>query len=98
MRAAAQILLPVILPRAFVLWGLIRLVVAAVPMSGGETFGSIPTSPVGVILLCAVVGLIDVHVRGERILWANLGVAPGWLGVLYATAAIPAEILLAVIL
>lgn len=95
MHAAARIAIPVILPRAVVVWGLTRLVFAALPMAIGLPFGSIPPSPIGVVLLSGVVGLIDVRVRGERILWANLGVTPIGLYAVYAAAAIPAECLLA---
>ena len=98
MRSAAQIAVPVIVPRAVVVWGLSRLVFAALPMAIGEPFGSIPPSPIGVVLLAGLVGLIDVSVRTERILWANLGVKPVVLYAVYAVAAIPAELLLALAL
>lgn len=94
-RAAVRIAIPVILPRAFVLWGLIRLVVAALPLAAGHAFGSMSPSPLAIVLLCGVVGLIDVQVRGEPILWANLGVARTGLYVLYAATAVLAESLLA---
>ena len=74
------------------------MVAAAVPLAAGAAFGSISPSPIAIVLLSGVVGLIDVHVRGERILWANLGVAPRDLYALYAAAAIPAECLLALAL
>jgi hypothetical protein len=98
MRTAAQIAVPVIVPRAVVVWGLSRLVFAALPMAIGEPFGSIPPSPIAVVLLAGLVGLIDVHVRTERILWANLGVKSSALYGVYAAAAIPAEFLLALAL
>jgi hypothetical protein len=97
-RTAARIAAPVIAPRAVVVWALTRLLLAALPLSVGEPFGSIPPFPVAVVLLAGVVGLIDVHVRGERILWANLGVTPTILYAIYAAAAIPGEILVAVAL
>ncbi len=97
MPVAAQIAIPVILPRAAVLWGLIRLVVAALPLAAGLPPGSISPSPIGVVLLTGVVGLVDVQVRGERILWANLGVSPKLLYAGYATAAILGEYLLALV-
>ena len=94
MRNAAQVAVPVIVPRAVVVWGLTRLCFAALPLPLGEPFGSIPPSPPLVILLNGVVGLIDVRVRGERVLWANLGVTRGALYAIYAAAAIPAELAL----
>ena len=75
-------------------WGLTRLLFAALPLAIGEPFGSIPPSPIGVVFLAGFVGLIDVRVRGERILWANLGVRSTILYAIYAAAAIPAELLL----
>lgn len=51
-------------------------------------------SPAAIVLLAGVVGLIDVQVRGEPILWANLGVARTGLYTLYAATAILAESLL----
>jgi hypothetical protein len=97
MRNAAQVAVPVIVPRAIVLWGLTRLCFAALPLPLGEPFGSITPSPPSVVLLAGVVGLIDVHVRGERVLWANLGVTRGALYAIYAAAAIPAELVLALV-
>lgn len=82
--------------RATVLWVVIRLAVAVVPLAAGEAAGSISPSPVAVVLLCGVVGLIDVRVRGERVLWANLGIRPRALFVAYAVAAIVCEVLLMV--
>ena len=98
MRTAAQVVIPVILPRATVLWALIRLAFAALPLAVGEAVGSISPSPIGIVLLSGVVGLIDVRVRGERVLWANLAVAPRALYAAYASAAIVAECLLALLL
>lgn len=80
------------------LWGLIRLVVAALPLAAGQPLGSMSTSPVAIVLLCGIVGLIDVQVRGEPILWANLGVARKGLYALYAATAMLAESLLALAL
>ena len=97
MRTAARIAVPVVAPRAVIVWALTRLVVAAVPLAVGADFGSVPPSPIGVVLLAGLVGLIDVHVRGERILWANLGVKPTLLYAIYAAAAIPGEIIVAVL-
>ena len=94
MRAAARIAGPVIAPRAVIVWGLTRLVFAALPMAIGEPFGSVSPSPIAVVPLAGVLGLIDVYVRGERILWGNLGIKPTVLYSLYAAAAIPAELLL----
>ena len=98
MRNAAQITIPVIVPRAVVVWGLARLLFAVLPMAIGEPFASISPSPIAVVFLAGFVGLVDVRVRGERILWANLAVTPLVLYAVYAAAAIPAECLLALAL
>ncbi len=98
MRNAALVAIPVIGPRAVVVWGLTRLVFAALPMAIGEPFSSMPPNPISVVLLSGVVGLIDVRVRGERVLWANLGERSVVLYAIYAAAAIPAEVLLAIAL
>jgi hypothetical protein len=98
MQSAVRIAIPVIAPRAVVVWGLTRLIFAALPMAIGEPFGSIPPSPIGVVFLAGFVGLVDVHVRGERILWANLATKPSTLYAIYAAAAIPAELALALVL
>ena len=95
MRSAAQLIIPIIVPRAMLLWGLVRLAVAMLPLAADESFGSMPAPPVAVILLTCVVGLIDVRVRGERVLWANLAVTPLAICAVYAAAAIPCELILA---
>ena len=91
----ARIAIPILLPRALVLWTLVRLGVGLLPLAIGQPFGSAAPSPPAVILLCGVVGLIDIHVRGERMLWANLGVPSLWLYAISVAVAIPAELALA---
>lgn len=98
MRSAAQVAIPVVVPRAVLLWGLERLVYAVLPLAVGLRFGSMPPPPAGVVLLAGVVGLVDVRVRGERILWANLGASPLLLYAIYAAAAVPCELLLELVL
>ena len=98
MRSAAQIAARVILLRAIVVWGMTRLTGAALPVMVGQGFGSMPPSPFGLVLLCGIVGLIDVRLRGERMLWANLGVTPQTLYAIYAAAAVPGEFVLAIAL
>jgi hypothetical protein len=97
MRTVAQLPILTVAPRAVLAWVLIRMALAVIPLAGGGSFGSMPPWPVGVVCLSAAVGLIDVHVRGERILWANLGVRLTDLGAIYAAAAAIGEITLSVI-
>ena len=66
------------------------------PAGGGAIEPNAP--PAGVVVLIGIVGLVDVRVRGERLLWANLGVTVAGLWAMYAVAAIPAELLLALVL
>lgn len=93
---AMRIALPLLLPRAVAAWALTRLIVAAVPMSMGLDFGSMAASPIGVILLVGAVGLVDIRVRREELLWANLGVTSASLYGIYAAAAIVPELIVAV--
>ena len=98
MRNAALVAIPVVVPRAVLLWGLERLVYAALPLAIGDPFGSAPPPPPGVVLVAGFVGLVDVRARGERILWGNLGASPMLLWAVYAAAAIPCELLLPVVI
>src|SRR5262245_35071370 len=98
MRSPALLAIPVVVPRAFVLWVLLRLAFAAVVLFAGEELSAMVASPGGMALICGIVGAVDVRVRGERILWANLGVGPILLCAIYGTAAIPGELLLSLVL
>jgi hypothetical protein len=82
-------------PRAVLLWGLIRLVFVALPLAGGAIGVSLAPPPPFIVLFCGVVGLADIHRRGEGMLWANLGIARPALFAVYAVTAIPAEVALA---
>ena len=97
LRSAAQLVISVVFLRALVLWALIRLAFAMLPLSGGAPIGSMPVPAIGIVMLTSVVGLIDVRARGERMLWANLGVPAYAICAVYAAAAIPAEIILAIV-
>lgn len=95
--AAVPLLLRLVLVRAIVLWTLLRLVFAALPLAAGGAPGSMPVPPLGIILLAGALGVLDVRVRRERVLWANLGVMPAAVGLVYAGAAVPAELLLSLV-
>lgn len=101
MRSHLRELIPlrILLVRALVAYPLLRALVAVMgaildSLAGGGAAERLE-SPLGMVLLCAVVGALDTRRRGERFLWANLGypssVAPG----LFALAAIVGELLLA---
>jgi hypothetical protein len=97
-RGAAAVAIPIVVPRALLLWLLTRLAIAVLPLSIGGSFGSLQPHPFALVLLCGVVGLIDIRRRHEWILWANLGISPLGLAAIYATAAVPAEWVLALAL
>jgi hypothetical protein len=75
-----------LLLRAVVLWILVRLLVVAVGalMEGG---GPSLNSPLGVILICCALGLVDIRRRHERVLWANLGISLVAAGTVFASIA-----------
>jgi hypothetical protein len=50
-----------------------------------------------IVLLCGVVGVIDVHIRRERVFWANLGVTVGLQFATFASVAVLLELLLAIV-
>lgn len=97
MRSLARLAIPVLGPRSPLVWALVRSTFAVLPLAGGLPLGSMEPWPLGVVILTGLVGLIDVRVRGERILWANLGVTPVAIWAIYAAAAVPAEIILAAV-
>lgn len=94
-QSAARVVLPVVAPRAVVVWGLSRLIFIAVQLAGGMASASFPPPPAAVVLVAGLLGLVDVRVRGERILWANLGAGSGLLFAAYAAAAVLGEVVLA---
>jgi len=94
MRSAARLIIPVLTPRALLLWMAVRLTFAMLPLAANQPFGSPEPSPFGVVLLAGVLGLLDVRRRGERILWANLGITQPALFASYAVTAVPAELIL----
>lgn len=97
MRIPALVAVRIVAPRAIIIWGLSRLLYAALPLAVGGEFGSMAPSPGGVVLLAGLLGVIDIQVRKERMLWANLGVTLVAIHALYAAAAIPGELLLALL-
>src|SRR6185436_15903264 len=84
-----------LLSRAFVLWALVRVGFVMIALAGRALTGIGPSQgPIGIILLCGLVGLIDVQRRGERALWANLGTPSHVLFLIGCAAAVPGEIVL----
>lgn len=94
-RSAARVALPVIVPRAIVTWLLSRLMFAAVLLAAGIPPASFPPPPAAIVLFAGVLGLLDVRVRGERTLWANLGAGGVLLYTITAVTAAVGEVVLA---
>lgn len=75
-----------LLLRAVVLWILVRLLVGAVGAFAADS-GQSPDSPLGVVLLCCALGLVDIRRRHERALWANLGISLVAVATIFASIA-----------
>lgn len=75
MRPAMQRFEPLkpLVVRAFILYALLRLLLGGISAAGTRLGVASPDSPVGIVLLVAVLGAIDLRRRGESMLWANLG-------------------------
>ena len=91
-----------LLLRAGVLWVLLRMLLVAASLLAAltrddpvEVAKSALGNPVQVVVLCTVVGLIDVRRRKEIALWNNLGLSSTQLTLLFALVATVAELLLA---
>ena len=95
MQSAARVAIPVVALRAVIVWALSRAILTAIVLAGGMSPVELSPPPFVVALFAGALGLLDVHMRGERILWANLGVGRGMLYSIYVAAAIPGEIVLA---
>jgi hypothetical protein len=74
---------------------LLFVIAALIDAIAGAGAGSGLESPVGVVLLAAVLGAVDIRRRGEAMLWANLGYSPFVVPGLFGAAAVVGEMLLA---
>ncbi len=79
-----------LLLRATVLWALLRMLVAAAARIAETSF----SDPVGLIVLCSVVGIVDIRRRRELVLWGNLGLSVTQLATIFALVAGSGELLL----
>ena len=86
--------------RGFILWILTRLTMTAVAL-----FGNVPVrelarwsvpGALGMLAVCALLGFIDVRIRGERALLSNLGIDDRDTAAMFLAPAIVGEILLAI--
>ena len=91
--------------RAVGLWLVVRLVVGVlVAAAAGQASAAIapppgvaPTTIPSVVVLCALLGALDVRVRRERALLGNLGIGDRAVIALFALAAVAGELLLAAV-
>jgi ABC-type nitrate/sulfonate/bicarbonate transport system permease component len=93
--------LRVLITRAMVLWALLRALVTAVMLmastSGGADDRIAGPRPLAVVVLCALLGMLDVKRRHETALWINLGISMAQVALLFAIAAGVGETLLALV-
>ena len=90
--AISRSALGALLARALVLWALVRTLVTLVYLlmpSYANEGSSVPPrpSPIAVVILCTLIGIIDLRRRREVSLWANLGLSTAQLALLFAVAA-----------
>lgn len=88
--------LRVLLIRAAVLYALIRVVVTAATAGAGPD-GPGFDNPVGIVILVAVLGAIDLHRRNEQMLWRNLGYGAWHTVGMFAVVATAGEFLIALL-
>ncbi|MEO6526253.1 MAG: hypothetical protein ABIP93_06485 [Gemmatimonadaceae bacterium] len=80
--------------RAVVLWLLLRASLSMVLM---VLSGLLP-NPIAIIVICTIVGIVDIRRRRETMLWHNLGVSTTQLASLFLLTAVTGEMLLALTL
>ena len=101
--AISRSALRAILVRALFLWGLLRalvtLVYSLMPSYASDGMPLPPPrpSPIAVVVLCTLLGIIDLRRRKEALLWANLGLSTTQLALLFAAAAVTGELMIAVV-
>ncbi|MDB4883021.1 MAG: hypothetical protein JWL95_1787 [Gemmatimonadetes bacterium] len=91
--------------RAAASWALLRTLITAVfllvpPTEATATRVAEPSSPnpIAVILLCVIVGIVDLRRRREIMLWGNLGVSLAQLTLFFAVIATIGELFIALVL
>lgn len=97
LRLMASAALRALILRAFVLWALLRVMVGVAAAFAAEAGEIPPNAPIGIVLLCVVVALIDVRRRQERALWANLGISLPIVAGIFGAVAVTGEVVLALL-
>ena len=86
--------------RGFILWIMARLMLVAVALFGNAPIRDIARwsveGAVGMLAVCALLGFVDVRVRGERALLSNLGIGDRDTAAMFLAPAIVGELLLAI--
>lgn len=81
-----------LLRRAVILYALVRTIIGALAGAAARAGEAVTAEhPVGIVILVALLGQIDVRRRGERLLWANLGVGLTDVALLFAAVAVAGE-------
>lgn len=84
--------------RAFVLWALVHALTFAAMALAGDAESAARPNPLWVTTVCVALFLADARRRGERALWANLGISTTQLAALGAGVCVAGETLLVVAL
>jgi hypothetical protein len=84
-----------LLVRAIMVYVLLRIALAFLGQVAHNGPGLPLDNPVGIVLLMALLGIIDIRVRQERLFWANLGYSMWNIGALFALVATAGECLVA---
>jgi len=91
----------VLLLRALVGYPMLRatafVVAALVATMGGNVSAAELDSPPAIVVLAVALAFVDIHRRGERVLWANLGYSPVVTCGLFGAVALVGESILALI-
>lgn len=88
-----QNLLTLLLVRDGILWLLVRLTLAAFVSLAGHGLQPSTQLSVQTVVLVTILALVDVTRRGERLLFANLGISRIRIGAIAAITAFGAELI-----
>ena len=83
--------------RSLTLWALVRLFAMTFSVLVTRLSGSVPVNSLWIVFACLGLGLIDIHRRGERALWANLGTSMPMVAVTFGATGLLGELALAVL-
>ena len=88
--------------RGFILWLLARLMMTAVALLGEIPIRELARwsfpGALGMLAVCALLGFIDVRIRGERAMLSNLGIDDRDTAAIFLAPAMVGEIILALVM